>query len=151
MYRATHNIHEYCMYHLAYSLYTCYCARMHLQCASPSLSYLVNSCTECNCISSTASVSVHSILMWTSYKSHIVLNRDDLLLDCMTARTYPCYLLRQFFFYQNLRRCCRNCACQMSSGTFWSYRNVNGLPIDSASVTLPCANTATMRYFFRGV
>jgi hypothetical protein len=78
--------------------------------------------------------------MWTSYKSHIVLNRNDLLLDCMTARTSPCYLQTAVLLLpESLRRCCRNYACQMSSSTFWTNRDVNGGPIDGASVTLPYA------------
>jgi hypothetical protein len=40
---------------------------------------------------------------------------------------------------ESLQRCCCNYACQMSSSTFWTNRDVNGGPIDGASVTLPYA------------
>jgi hypothetical protein len=63
------------------------------------------------------------------------------MIICLTAlpleRAGVIYKRHSSLLPESLQMCCCSYACQMSSGTFWSNRDVGGLPIDGASVTLP--------------
>jgi hypothetical protein len=65
------------------------------------------------------------------------------MIFCLTAlpleRAGVIYKRHSSLLPESLQMCCCSYACQMSSGTFWSNRDVGGLPIDGASVTLPYA------------